>query len=293
MANHVHVHIQARLLSITPLHLQNAFTTITKSRIPDAAERGHRFESALTRLTEWWSDNFRVEPTGHIRNRTFDEVQKVVKQDTKGKGKARAVDLDDDDDEGEVIKSEKSLMKHALMMRGSRDTSAQLFTALCRALGIPARLVASLQSVPWQAAIGKPKPQVKKKTKSGSTGVGIGTSVSTSKQKAAPDDDDDDDMEMEEVEIPGTPTGKGKGKGREGFTFPGAGQRIDSGSTTPVNGNMRGKQKAPPVIKLRKTRGRKLGSEPDVPRPPPRTSSFPLNIPSAYQQRLNRVCWAA
>ena len=275
LANHVYV--QARLLSITPLHLQNAFTTITKSRIPDASERGHRFESALTRLTEWWSDNFRVEPTGHIRNRTFDEVQKIINQDLKGKGKARAVDLDEDD--GEVIKSEKSLMKHALMMRGSRDTSAQLFTSLCRALGIPARLVASLQSVPWQAGVGKPKPPVKPKKKAGGKEAGVGPSVGKGKQKAAPDDEDEDDMEMEEVEIPGTPNGKGKS--REGSAFPGAGQRPDSGPTTPVNGVPKGKQKAPPVIKLRKSRGRMLGSEPDVARPPPRTS-YPSDLPAMY-----------
>lgn len=265
-----HVYVQARLLSMTPLHLQNAFTTITKSRIPETAERGHRFESALTRLMEWWGDTFRVDPTGHIRNRTFDEVQKIINQDPKGKGKARAVDLDDD--EGEVIKSEKSLMKHALMMRGSRDTSAQLFTALCRGLGIPARLVVSLQSVPWQAGIGKPKPQVKKKTKVGGKEVGASASVSKGKQKAAPDDEDEDDMEMEEVEIPGTPTSKGKS--REGSAFLGPGQRLDGGSAAPLNG-VKGKQKAPPVIRLRSSRGRKLGSEPAIARPPPRKSSPP------------------
>ncbi|EPS96506.1 hypothetical protein FOMPIDRAFT_1053153 [Fomitopsis schrenkii] len=270
--------LHARLLSMTPLHLQNAFTTITKSRIPETAERGHRFESALTRLMEWWGDTFRVDPTGHIRNRTFDEVQKIINQDPKGKGKARAVDLDDD--EGEVIKSEKSLMKHALMMRGSRDTSAQLFTALCRGLGIPARLVVSLQSVPWQAGIGKPKPQVKKKTKVGGKEVGASASVSKGKQKAAPDDEDEDDMEMEEVEIPGTPTSKGKS--REGSAFLGPGQRLDGGSAAPLNG-VKGKQKAPPVIRLRSSRGRKLGSEPAIARPPPRERTpDPTNTPPVF-----------
>ncbi|KAH9841395.1 Rad4-domain-containing protein [Rhodofomes roseus] len=257
--------LHARLLSITPLHLQNAFTIITKARIPDDAERGHRFESAVTRLTEWWSDSFRVESTGHIRNRTFDQVQKLINRDPKGKGKAQAEDIVDDDD-GEVIRSEKSLMKHALMMRGSRDTSAQLFTALCRALGIPARLVASLQSVPWQAGVGKPKtPATKKKKKFDGKDVGAPTNVSKGKEKAVPDNEDEDDMDMEEVEIPITP----KAKVAEA-SFPGSGQRMDGGSSTPVNGDAKGKQKAPPVIKLRQSRGRKLGSEPAVARPPPR-----------------------
>lgn len=197
-------------------------------------------------------------------------MQKTFNRESNGKGKARAVDSDDD--EGEVIKSEKSLMKHALMMRGSRDTSAQLFTALCRALGIPTRLVVSLQSVPWQAGIGKPKPQLKK-TKVGGKDVGASASVSKGKQKATQDGEDEDDMEMEEVEIPGTPAGKGRS--REGSAFLGPGQRLDGGSAAPVNGDVKGKQKAPPVIKLRNSRGRKLGSEPAIARPPPRTSSLP------------------
>ncbi|KAH9936108.1 uncharacterized protein B0H18DRAFT_1113556 [Fomitopsis serialis] len=255
--------LHARLLSITPLHLQNAFMTITKPRIPDAAERGHRFEAALTRLTEWWTDNFRVEPTGHIRNRTFDEVQKMLNQDPKGKGKDRAEDVLDDD-EGEVIRSEKSLMKRALLMRGSRDTSAQLFTALCRALSIPARLMVSLQSVPWQAGVGKPKPPATKKKKDKGKDTGVSTGVGKGKEKAVPDNEDEDDME--EVEIPGTPKGNVGGAS----PFPGSGQRLDGGSSTPVSGDAKGKQKAPPVIKLRKTRGRKLGSEPAPSRPPRR-----------------------
>ncbi|KAH9924252.1 uncharacterized protein BXZ73DRAFT_50599 [Epithele typhae] len=153
---------------------------ITKSRIPEPAKRGRLFESAIERLVQWWAhDFFEVTPTGHIRSRTFNDVQKLLKPtskpDPKGKGKRRATDDDDgvDDEErygidGEKIRGEKSLMKHALMQKGSRDTSAQLFTALCRALGIPARLVVSLQSVPWQAGVGKPKPPGKKEERGGS-----------------------------------------------------------------------------------------------------------------------------
>jgi xeroderma pigmentosum group C-complementing protein len=37
-----------------------------------------------------------------------------------------------------------------------------LFTALCRGLGIPARLVVSIQSVPWQAGIDKLRPSYRK-----------------------------------------------------------------------------------------------------------------------------------
>ncbi|KAK7690125.1 hypothetical protein QCA50_006774 [Cerrena zonata] len=181
--------LHARLLSLVPLSLQNSFTMIHKSRVPDAVKRGRLFESAITRLVEWWIEFFEVEPTGHIRSHTFEEIQKKLSSDPKGKGKAVDLDLDD----GEVIRSAKSLMKHALMKKGSRDTSAQLFTAMCRALGIPSRLVVSVQSVPWKASIGKPKPPTKKRK---ATPKGKGKEVDRG------DQDDDDDMDMEEVSIP-------------------------------------------------------------------------------------------
>ncbi|KAI0074037.1 Rad4-domain-containing protein [Panus rudis PR-1116 ss-1] len=225
--------LHARLLSLTPMALQTAFAMITKSKVPEPAKRGRLFETAITRLAEWWSDTFDIEPTGHIRSRTYEEVQQQILKDTKGKGKAIA--LEDEDEEGEVIRSEKSFMKHALMKRGTRDTSAQLFTALCRALGIPARLVVSLQSVPWQAGVGKPKPTTKKK----------GSDKGKGKAPANPVADDDNDDEMEEVSIPGTPGSTG------------------TGASTPA----KGKPKVQPIIRLRKSKGgRKPGSAHGKPR---------------------------
>lgn len=234
-------------MSLIPLSIQNGFSMIHRSRVPDAVKRGRLFESAITRLVEWWIGFFEVEPVGHIRSRTFEEVQKQLASDPKGKGKA----IDLDEEEGEVIRSAKSLMKHALMKSGSRDTSAQLFTAACRALGIPSRLVVSLQSVPWKAGVGKPKAPTKRKK---ATPKGNGKEVDKG------DDDDDDDMDMEEVSIPeASPATNGKGKGKAA-AFSGAGQRSDGGDI-PL------KAKAPPVIKLRKTKGQKLGSA-SAERPP-------------------------
>ena len=227
------------------MSIQNGFAMINKTRVPDAVKRGRLFESAITRLAEWWVDFFDVEPTGHIRSRTFEEVRKklVGLNDPKGKGKERAVDVDED--EGEVIRSAKSLMKHALMKHGSRDISAQLFTAACRALDIPSRLVVSLQSVPWQAGVGKPKAPTKKK-KAPAKGKG--------KEVDGGGNDEDDDMDMEEVNIPMTssPAASEKGKGKAN-TIPGEEQRSEGTDASP-------KAKAPPVIKLRKSKGRKSGS---------------------------------
>ncbi|KAG6836082.1 hypothetical protein H0H93_011588 [Arthromyces matolae] len=156
--------LQARLLSLTPLSLQNAFGMIHKSRVADQGLRGRMFEAAIVNLVEWWSQtHFEVIPSGHLKNRTFDDVQaRLEKLGPPPTDPDAVLDIEDVEDimgeEPERIRSEKSLMKHALMGSGSRDVSAQLFTALCRGLGIPARLVASIQSVPWQTHVGKPKP---------------------------------------------------------------------------------------------------------------------------------------
>lgn len=277
---------KARLMSLAPLPLQTAFTGISRTRIPEASMRGRQFESAITHLAEWWSSTFRVEHTGHVRSRTFDEVQQQIAADAKGKGRAR-----DDEDEAEVIRSEKSLMKHALMLRGSRDTSAQLFTALCRALGIPARLVVSLQSVPWQASVGKPKSPTKK-TKDSASGKGKAKAKAVEDEPGEEnDDEEDEDMDMEEVQIPNSPSltvnSEGKGEAKENGTFPGDGQRVDGGSSTSANGTGEGKQKAPPVIKLRKTRGRKLGSA--MSEKPKRSTLVPspFQLPPLLPLRVN------
>ena len=75
--------------------------------------------------------------------------------------------------------------------------------------------------------------------------------------------EDDEEDEMEEVDIPTSPAVNGKGKAK---VFPGAGNRLDGGSVPSSPDKGKGKQKAPPVIQLRKSRGQKLGSAPTVKR---------------------------
>jgi len=234
---------------------------IHKSRVPDQNQRGRLFESTISRLAEWWSNTFfEVSFGGHIRNRTFDDVQKGLTarglSSQSPSDSALELETIEDvlDDEGELIRSSKSLMKHALMRTGSRDTSAQLFTALCRGLGIPARLVVSLQSMPWQAGVGKPKPRYQKKSK------GQGKTKDNENNVEGEEGEND----LEEVEIPGPAFAsvsgadvKGKGKAK---AFMGEGQRLDGAPVTTKSG--KGKGKAKPVIKLRKTKdkGNVLGS---------------------------------
>ncbi|KAI9568479.1 hypothetical protein HD554DRAFT_2172269 [Boletus coccyginus] len=187
--------LHARLLSIVPLALQNGFAMIHKSRIPDQNKRGRLFEAAVDRLVTWWCETFfSVTPTGHIRSRTFEEVEDEIALASEPGGS------ESDDSGYERIRSVESLMKHALMQRGSRDTSAQLFTALCRALDIPARLVVSLQSVPWKSRVGKPTPK--------------GDGTKCREQRSADDREDLEPGDQIGADIAVSPS-KYKGKGKE------------------------------------------------------------------------------
>ena len=189
------------------------------------------FENAVRALAEWWASLFfRVQNIGHIQSYTYEEVQRFLKSD----------DYEFDENyqlayasfEGhEIIKTPKSLMKHALMRSGSRDVSAQLFTALCRALGIPARLVVSLQSVPWRANAGKSKPAGKKRLK--------------------PDTPADSDSE---IVIPTVRDIKGKGRVIDSNFSDGS--RSSTAGSPSVNGKGKGngKRKATPAVHLRKSR---------------------------------------
>lgn len=225
-------------MSLAPLNLQAAFLNIKKSRVPDAAYRGHIFENSIKALVEWWTHGFfRVQKTGHIQSHTYEEIKELLKSD----------DYEFDEDyklayasfEGhEIIKTPKSLMKHALMRSGSRDVSAQLFTALCRALGIPARLVVSLQSVPWKINAGKSKP--------------------TGRKRSKPDTPADSDGDMEEVIVPAIRDIKGKGRAidSDGGYVVSDGSRSSAAGSPSVNGKGKGKgkQKATPAVRLRKSR---------------------------------------
>ncbi|KAF7980649.1 hypothetical protein HWV62_37466 [Athelia sp. TMB] len=248
--------LHARLLSLTPLALQNAFAAIHPSRVSESHHRGHMFQNATERLVNWWAQSFfSVEPVGHIRSKTFDRVQKLIAH-LPSLGPKDILDLELlDEEEQEIIRSEKSLMKHALMRSGSRDVSAQLFTALCRALGIPARLVVSLQSVPWQAGVGKPKPRSTPKKKKDVKGKGKQKEVEVEEAVDA-------EEEMEEVII----DVKGKGKAKDD-AFNSDGHRLDGKSTTSAKSTA----KAKPVIKLRKqkSKGHTFGAVPKL-QPKPR-----------------------
>jgi len=250
---------------------------IHKSRIPGDVKRGYLFEQAMSRLASWWADTFfTVKPTGHLRNRTFEDVQGALLSrglvDVTGKGKAKALPQDVDPLEGlfendqiEIVRSAKSLMKHALMRSGSRDVSSQLFTALCRALGVPTRLVVSLQSVPWQTNVGRSKTPAKQKA------------PNTKGKAVAPREAEDSNEDMGVVVSPQNEYSSGDNLQAGGDA---------SGTTSSAKPN--GKGKSSYTISLRKTKssGQRLSSLklPSAPSPP-RESFADLTVTTMYTQR--------
>ncbi|WVQ96321.1 hypothetical protein IAU59_003425 [Kwoniella sp. CBS 9459] len=209
--------LKARLLSLLPHPLQAAFN-IPPSRFPDRAQRSRLFFDALQSLVTWWSQSFFdiSDSTIGLRTRPWDEIQEIIDQlpkltradltpghfisnaKEKGKEKQDALEQMSVGSGEEKLRSVNSLMKKALQQEGSRDVSAQLFVSLARACGLGARLVVSLQPVPWRAekVVQKKKP-----------GAGRGGRSLASRQGMGPEsdaDEEEEEDEFEEVPIPGS-----------------------------------------------------------------------------------------
>ncbi|BGP11688.1 hypothetical protein JCM10049v2_007608 [Rhodotorula toruloides] len=111
--------LQARILSVVPLPLLNAFSLITPSRYPNPRDRSRLFDRALADLTSWWYASWTIDDDHELRRRDVEEVEEelagwkeegerlraVAKRkrdkweqqqagDSKGKGKARDPPLD-------------------------------------------------------------------------------------------------------------------------------------------------------------------------------------------------------
>ncbi|OAA57066.1 rad4 family protein [Niveomyces insectorum RCEF 264] len=109
---------------------------------PGAVDRSHGdpLFRLLRALTAWWQQAFCVtapglRKTGYLSLERLDRFLAAAKA-TAGRDPARF---------GEHIHNRAAFRAHAQALRGSRDVGAQLFTALLRALGLEARMVASLQ----------------------------------------------------------------------------------------------------------------------------------------------------
>ncbi|BGP43763.1 hypothetical protein JCM10449v2_007820 [Rhodotorula kratochvilovae] len=71
--------LQARLVSLVPAALLNAFTQITPAAYPNARDRSRLFDRALSDLVSWWYAAFLVDPAlAPVRRRRPDDVEAEV-----------------------------------------------------------------------------------------------------------------------------------------------------------------------------------------------------------------------
>lgn len=187
--------------------------------------RGRAFERALEGLVEWWAAEWDVDWRAGIRYRSWAEGEVLgqalaaeradldktlnppAPADRKGKGRASGSGRPPSKSDqkkllaalgeahgGEFRRSHKSLQRKAIGQYGSRDLSAVLFVCLCRALGLGARLVVSLQPVGWRMG-----------DAGGASGAAKDRKGKGKAKATDSDGDDDDDVEMEPVPLPPPP----------------------------------------------------------------------------------------
>lgn len=102
---------------------------------------------------------------------------------------------------GELIRNSQSLAKRALKMSGTRDISAQLFTSLCRALDIPARLVYALPSVDYRSNHKMQKDEKIIDIRTGGSGRKRKRETSILNSEDA-EEEEEEEEDFEEVQIP-------------------------------------------------------------------------------------------
>ncbi|KAF8940060.1 hypothetical protein BGZ58_007877 [Dissophora ornata] len=105
-------------------------------------ENPTREMNALQVLALWWRDVFIVTGPG-IRNREYLDIDVV--------GVEAAIPVSSE----ECLEQRKNLQRRLLNRSGSTDVCSQLFTGICRALGLKARLVESLQACPFKVTLPK------------------------------------------------------------------------------------------------------------------------------------------
>ncbi|KAF9921763.1 hypothetical protein FBU30_008191 [Linnemannia zychae] len=98
--------------------------------------------NALHVLALWWKDSFVVTGSG---------IESVPYADLDVIGVEAAMPVN----KGERINKRKNLQRRLLNRSGSSDISSQLFTAICRSLGLRARLVESLQACTFKITLPK------------------------------------------------------------------------------------------------------------------------------------------
>ncbi|KAG0237639.1 hypothetical protein BGW42_000467 [Actinomortierella wolfii] len=167
-----HDKLKAVALSIVPEHIASSVQESHSNTVQEI--------NVLQVLALWWKDSFVVTGPG-IQNKEFQDPE-VVGYD------AIIPDVNMDD----IITNRKDLQRRLLRRHGCSDVCAQLFTAICRALGLKARLVESLQPCSFKIS----------QTKEASEGTSSATSSSRKRKKKEQVLDESDTTRGSRVVIP-------------------------------------------------------------------------------------------
>lgn len=140
--------------------------------VPDMS-RGDPIISLLKVLAAYWKKQFKITAPG-LRKHGYQSMSQVEAQIRSSHGEDN-----DLEQHGERFTGVDDFRLAAERMEGSRDTGAQLFTALIRVLGIEARMVASLQPLGFgwtksETYTPKPKADLEPASENPETEVGAG-----------------------------------------------------------------------------------------------------------------------
>jgi xeroderma pigmentosum group C-complementing protein len=151
-------------------------------------------------LVAWWRQRFKVTSAGirKIGYMSLELLDRYTKEYTNSRG--------DPDQFGERIRNLGEFRERAQTCTGSRDVGAQLFTALLRALGLEARMVASLQ--PLGFGWTKYEDADQEKDPGGVTGASRSELYADEAKDSPPHVETSKKSAKKKSPIPGDPSGK-------------------------------------------------------------------------------------
>ncbi|KAF9562218.1 hypothetical protein EC968_005376 [Mortierella alpina] len=157
-------------LSLVPSHIVESIQTTHSNATREV--------NALQVLALWWRDSFVVTGPG-IQHREYMDIDIV--------GVEAAIPVSNE----EYLKKRKNLQRRLLNRSGSSDVCAQLFTGICRALGLKARLVESLQACSFKCTLPKEEATIAVGTEAQSVAKSSSAKGKVKRKKEEELDDDD------------------------------------------------------------------------------------------------------
>ncbi|KAF9940043.1 hypothetical protein BGZ67_008363 [Mortierella alpina] len=167
----------------------NAVEIVFDKPLKEVKNNAIREVNALQVLALWWRDSFVVTGPG-IQHREYMDIDLV--------GVEAAIPVSNE----ECLKKRKNLQRKLLNRSGSSDVCAQLFTGICRALGLKTRLIESLQACSFKCTLPKEEASAEVGTEAESSTTKPSKAKGKGKQKNEVELDDDDTTRGSRVVIP-------------------------------------------------------------------------------------------